>query len=287
MSAPTKTYIQCNPLLDISAAVDDAFFVKYKVSKAAASLVTEEQAGIYAELEQQPNVTYVPGGSGLNTARVAQWIAQPKEEFISYVGCVADDKYGKILKDSAEKDGVKMVLEHTTKAPTGSCAVCISGKERSLVANLAAANCLSQEHMNSPEVAKALEGSKLFYLTGFTLTIDVNYVIQVAEAARKAGGLFMMNLSAPFIIQFFTENLNKVLPYVDVLFSNDDEASVLAKTFQWEDVPTVADIAKKAAKDLPYNGTGKRLVVFTQGSNPTVWATSEESGSVEVPHCHR
>lgn len=282
MSKFQRLYIQCNPLLDISAAVDDAFFAKYHVSKASAALCSEEQMGIYADLEQQPNVTYVPGGSGLNTARVAQWIAQvPKGHFVSYVGCVAKDKYGDLLHDAAEKDGVHMELEYTTKAATGTCAVCISGKERSLVANLAAANCLSAEHMKSAGVLQSLKDAKLFYLTGFTLTIDVNYVLQVAEAARAAEGRFMMNLSAPFIIQFFTDNLNKVLPYVDVVFANDDEAKVLAKTLGWE-TEDVRAIAAKVATELPYNGTHGRLVIFTQGASETVYATKDTSGSVPV-----
>lgn len=284
MSAHPKLYVQCNPLLDISAPVSADFIAKYKVEKGAASLVSEDQMGIYADLEQQPGMSYVPGGSGLNTARVAQWLTQlPKGAFVTYVGCVAADKYGDILAKAAEKDGVHMVLEHTTKAPTGSCAVCIVGKERSLVANLAAANCLSADHMRSAGVVKALQESKLFYLTGFTLTVDLNHVMAVAEAARAANGNFMMNLSAPFILQFFQDRFDKVLPYIDTIFSNEDEAKTLAKVKGWNTVD-VAEIAKKAAQELPYSGTGDRLVVFTQGSEPTVYATkSGKSGSVPVP----
>lgn len=284
MTTLPKLYVQCNPLLDISASVSVEFITKYKVEKGAASLVSQEQMGIYADLEQQPGMSYVPGGSGLNTARVAQWLTQaPKGTFVSYVGCVAMDKYGSILREAAEKDGVYMVLENTTKAPTGSCAVCVVGKERSLVANLAAANCLSAEHMKSAAVTKALEESTLFYLTGFTLTVDLNHVLTVAEAARAAKGKFMMNLSAPFILQFFEDQFNKVLPYIDVIFSNEDEAKVLSKVNGW-DLEDVGAIAKKAAADLPYSGSGDRLVVFTQGSEPTVYATkSGKSGAVAVP----
>lgn len=276
-----KLYVQCNPLLDISAHVSAEFLAKYNVQPAAAALVTPEQMGIYADLEQQEGVSYIPGGSGLNTARVAQWIAQaPAQSFVSYVGCTADDKYGKILKEAAEKDGVRMLVETTTAAPTGSCAVCITGKERSLVANLAAANLITAEHVDSADVKTAQQESALFYLTGFTLTINVEYVLTVAKRCREVGGLFMMNLSAPFIIQFFGEQLEKVLPYVDVVFSNDDEAKVFStvKGFGTEDV---AEIAKKTAA-LPYNGTGERLVIFTQGSKPTVYASASTSGAVEV-----
>lgn len=276
----SKVYIQCNPLLDISAHVDAAFLAKYNVTPASAALVSAEQMPIYTDLEQQSGCTYIPGGSGLNTARVAQWIAQtPAQSLVTYVGAIADDKYGQILKNTSETDGVKMLVQYTADAPTGSCAVCITGKERSLIANLAAANLINGVHLASDRVQAALSASKIFYLTGFTLTINVDYVLTVAKRARAVGGKFMMNLSAPFIIQFFGEQLEKVLPYVDVLFSNDDEAKVLAQTKGWA-TENVTEIAQKAAA-LPYNGT-ERLVVFTQGSKPTVWATTQSTGEVAV-----
>lgn len=40
----------------------------------------------------------------------------------------------------------------------------------------------------------------------------------------------MMNLSAPFLLDFFWDNkFEKLLPYVDVLFGNESEAAALAK----------------------------------------------------------
>lgn len=283
MTETKRVYIQCNPLLDISAVVTAEFLGKYNVIPGSASLVSEEQLTIYEEMENMEGVTYVPGGSGLNTARVAQWVAQvPKDSFVSYVGCIADDKYGSILTEAAAKEGVTMVLEHTTKAPTGTCAACILGKERALVANLAAANCLSPEHMQTADVLAALKRSKLFYLTGFTLTIDVAYVQQVAEAAREVGGAFLLNLSAPFIVEFFGDQLKAVLPYVDVLFGNESEARALAKALSW-DTDSVDEIARMAATQLPYTGSGDRLVVFTQGADHTAYAfKSGTTGTVPV-----
>ncbi|ORC90981.1 adenosine kinase [Trypanosoma theileri] len=294
MSAPGKLYVQCNPLLDVSACVSDEFMKTYKLERGTASLLAEDQKNIFADLEKMSDVKYVPGGSGLNTARVAQWVLQaPKGTFVTYVGCASDDRYGKILRESAEKDGVTMALEYTTKEPTGSCAVCITGKERTLVANLAAANCLSAEHVSSTTVQKHLAESKITYFTGFTLTLDVNYVLRAAQKTREVGGIFMINLSAPFIIEFFGNQLDEVLPYVDVIFGNELEAHTLSRVKGW-DLHTVAAIAERAARELPYTGKHGRLVVFTHGANSTVCAGntnttaaaasgSAEGGLVEVP----
>ena len=277
-SAPI--YVQCNPLLDISAHVDEAFMKKYDVQPASAALCSEEQKPIYADLENQKDVCYIPGGSGLNTARVAKWMSGKKAP-VTYVGCIADDKYGGILKSSAEKEGVTMNLEYTEKEATGTCAVCINGKERSLVANLAAANCISGKHIASPAVQASINGSKIFYLTGFTLTINVEYVLTVAKAAHAVGGLFMMNLSAPFIIQFFGEQLKQVLPYVDIIFSNEDEAAAFSEA-QGFGTKDIKEIAQKAAA-LPHEGPKDRLVVFTQGKDATIFATKDKVEEVVVP----
>jgi len=277
-----RIYVECNPLLDISAHVDEQFLAKYKLEKASAALCTPEQIGIYAELEGLDSVQYIPGGSGLNTARVAQWMSQaPKEALVSYVGCIADDKYGQILKTSAEVEGVTMLCQYSQKEVTGTCAVCIVGKERSLLANLAAANHLTVDHLKTPLVQDAIKASSIVYFTGFTLTLSVEHALLVAKSCSKEGRLFTMNLSAPFIIQFFGEQLDKILPYVDILFSNEDEAAVFGevKKFGTKDVK---EIAVKAAA-LPKANGKPRLVVFTQGSKSTAFAKSTgESGEVPV-----
>lgn len=43
----------------------------------------------------------------------------------------------------------------------------------------------------------------------------------MAKHASENNKLFCLNLSAPFICQFFKDNLMQVMPYVDVLFGNE------------------------------------------------------------------
>lgn len=62
---------------------------------------------------------------------------------------------------------------------------------------------------------------------GFFLTVSVESILRVAKHASENNKLFCMNLSAPFICQFFKDNLNQVLPYVDVLFGNETVSSTL------------------------------------------------------------
>lgn len=56
---------------------------------------------------------------------------------------------------------------------------------------------------------------------GFFLTVSVESIMKVAKHASETNKLFCLNLSAPFISQFFKDNLMLVMPYVDVLFGNE------------------------------------------------------------------
>lgn len=46
-------------------------------------------------------------------------------------------------------------------------------------------------------------------------------IMRLAAHAHARGLVFAMNLSAPFVSQFYKEPLEKLLPYIDVLFGNE------------------------------------------------------------------
>lgn len=43
----------------------------------------------------------------------------------------------------------------------------------------------------------------------------------------------MLNLSAPFLIDFFYDRMAAVLPFVDVVFGNEHEAAAFGKKHGW------------------------------------------------------
>lgn len=61
-----------------------------------------------------------------------------------------------------------------------------------------------------------------------------------------------MNLSAPFIPQFFKSQVDEILPYVDVLIGNESEAEAYAESHEWNvscfpirfPLPSPADFSK-------------------------------------------
>ncbi|XP_072962740.1 adenosine kinase 2-like [Typha angustifolia] len=265
-----------NPLLDISAVVDEDFLNKYDIKPNNAILAEEKHFPMYDELAARNNVEYIAGGATQNSIRVAQWMLQIPGA-TSYMGCIGKDKFGEEMKKASKAAGVNVHYYEDETAPTGTCAVCVVGGERSLVANLSAANCYKSEHLKRPENWALVEKAKYIYIAGYFLTVSPESIQLVAEHAAANNKIFLMNLSAPFICEFFRDAQEKPLPYVDYVFGNETEARTFAKVRGWE-TENVEEIALRISA-LPKVGTRKRITVITQGSDPVVVA---EDGKVKT-----
>ena len=86
-----------NPLLDISVEVkEDAIIKKYELIPGGVLLASEKQMPMYEELWGMEGVKTIPGGSGLNSARGANFMLknQGHADSVVYFGSIADDKAG-------------------------------------------------------------------------------------------------------------------------------------------------------------------------------------------------
>ncbi|KAK4730942.1 hypothetical protein R3W88_023930 [Solanum pinnatisectum] len=266
-----------NPLLDISAVVDQDFLNKYEIKPNNAILAEDKHLPMYDEMAAKPTVEYIAGGATQNSIRVAQWML-PFPGATSYMGSVGKDKFGEEMKKNAQDAGVNVNYYEDETAPTGTCAVCVLDGERSLVANLSAANCYKVDHLKRPENWALVEKAKFYYIAGFFLTVSPESIQLVAEHAAANNKIFSMNLSAPFICEFFRDPQEKALPYMDFVFGNETEARTFSKVHGWE-TDNVEEIALKISQWPKASGTHKRITVITQGADPVVIA---EDGKVKL-----
>ncbi|XP_022251167.1 adenosine kinase-like [Limulus polyphemus] len=261
-----------NPLLDILAHADEKFLKRYGLKPNDAILAEEKHRPMYHEMIETLHVQYIAGGATQNSMRVAQWIIG-KPNVTTFMGCVGDDKFGKILAEKAKEAGVNVQYQiHKTEA-TGTCGVVITenGANRSLCANLAAANCFSKDHLEKPENRTLIKNADFFYISGFFLTVSPESILEVAKYACEANKVFMMNLSAPFLSQFFKEPMMQAMPYVDILFGNESEAATFSKE-QNLGLTSVKEIALKICEFPKENKLRSRMTIITQGSNPVIVA---------------
>lgn len=270
-----------NPLLDISAEVGQDTLDKYKVKSGDILMVDDNSMHlmpIYKELADTHSPQYIAGGATQNSIRVAQWImtANGKPGQSAFMGCVGTDAFGKQLEECASTDGVHVHYMKDESTATGSCAVLVKDGERSLIANLAAANNFKPSHLESAESKAIYESASLYYIAGFFLTVSVDSLKIVAEHALANNKTFCLNLSAPFIIDFFGEQLATALEYADVLFCNETEAAAYAKKHELGE--DLKEVALKIAASPKKNSAKPRTVIFTQGSDSTIVACN---GKVE------
>lgn len=258
-----------NPLLDISAEVGQDFLDKYDVKLDSAILAEDKHQPLFKELIEKYSPQYIAGGATQNTIRVAQWMLQ-KPGQTAFMGCVGADDYAKQLEDCATSDGVLVHYMKDENVPTGTCAALIKDGERALVTNLDAANNFKPSHLETEKAKEIIAAAKIYYSAGFFLTVSVESLVEVAEKFLAEKKTFCLNLSAPFIVDFFGDQLSTAMEYADFLFGNESEAAAYGKkNGLGEDLKAIA----LAVCALPKKDASRpRTVVFTQGSQSTIVA---------------
>jgi len=270
-----------NPLLDISAVVEQSVLDEWGCKLNDAILAEDKHKPLYKKLADTHPVEYIAGGATQNSIRVAQWMmgATGATAFVGAIG--NNDQFGNQLETAARADGVNVQYYKQGKEPTGTCAVLVKGGERSLCANLAAANCYDKAHFDSAPIQELVKAAKIFYISGFFLTVSPPTIMAVGEHTDAESKILCMNLSAPFICQFFKDPLNAALAHVDILFGNESEAAAYGEGAGWG--TDVATVALKIAALPKASGSRPRVVVFTQGSDATIVACGGVVNKYAVP----
>uniref|UniRef100_A0A6B2L8P5 Adenosine kinase n=1 Tax=Arcella intermedia TaxID=1963864 RepID=A0A6B2L8P5_9EUKA len=270
-----------NPLLDISVHVEKSYLDKYGKKVGDASLASESDLPMYKEIAENPDVLYIAGGSTQNTIRGAQWIVG-QTGVTHYIGSVGADDNAQKLREAAKGDGVTTHYYVSEKSRTGCCAVLIVNQERSLVADLAAANDYQHSHYETEEIQNLIKSVDIFYSAGFFLTVSPNTVVEIGKYCAESNKILAWGVAAPFIVEFFWEKVQNVLPYVDYLIANETEAAALLAKLNIDG--TDMSKAMKQVSELPkVNSKRTRTVIFTQGSQPVIAYHEGKFLSIEPP----
>ncbi|KAK3853436.1 hypothetical protein Pcinc_031615 [Petrolisthes cinctipes] len=261
-----------NPLLDICINTGPEYLTKYDIEPNNAILAEDKHQPMYKEMAAMDNVEYIAGGATQNSMRVAQWILR-KSNCATFMGSVGKDEFGETLEKKARDAGVTVRYQKQIAHPTGTCAVVVTknGKCRSLVANLAAANHFTKSHLEIPENRALLEKAKYYYISGFFLTVSPESILMVGKHACDNNKTFCMNLSAPFLCEFFKEPMMKAFPYIDIIFGNETEADKFSEV-QGLGTTNVEEIALKMSALPKENSSRSRIVIITQGADNVILA---------------
>uniref|UniRef100_A0A4X1SQ14 Adenosine kinase n=2 Tax=Sus scrofa TaxID=9823 RepID=A0A4X1SQ14_PIG len=213
-----------NPLLDISAVVDKDFLDKYSLKPNDQILAEDKHKELFDELVKKFKVEYHAGGSTQNSIKVAQWMIQQPHKAATFFGCIGIDKFGEILKKKAAEAHVDAHYYEQNEQPTGTCAACITGGNRSLVANLAAANCYKKEkHLDMEKNWTLVDKARVYYIAeAATFAREQGFETEdIKEIAKKTQALPKVNSKRQRIV-IFTQGRD------DTILATESEVTAFA-----------------------------------------------------------
>jgi len=255
-----------NPIVDISAEIDSENLQKYRLKWGDTLFADDNNRGFYDFLESKPEVTYIPGGSIQNSLRVASWCLSMEPEnkdkySITMLGATGDDGYKEKIMDALKSAGVKPLLQAIPNMSTSRCGVGIFQKERSLLTEIRASNCLTEEFVkeNEDEIFK----NDAILIEGYFLQEKFELCKNLCLEFKKRNKSVILTLSAVFMVEVHKDKIMEISQLADIIVSNIEEMKVFAETKE----EGYKEILEKAFKKL---NEGDRLFVVTDGSKGVV-----------------
>ena len=105
-----------NPIVDISAEITRQILDQFHLSFGQTVFANQSNVGFYKELENMPQVTYIPGGSIQNTLRVMAWCLYMNPDNarffkVTMLGATGKDNYRDKIINAFNKSGVNHILQ--------------------------------------------------------------------------------------------------------------------------------------------------------------------------------
>ena len=208
-------------LLGLSAAImDHAIYV----SDDELATITADK-GSWAPLSRtelenilqrfEGRITTGPGGSGANLVKGNARLGKK----CAIIGQIGPDAIGKKHEKRLREYGIET---HFTKQslPTGQsvCMITPDG-QRTMRTYLGSSHAVGATKIDRSLLARA----EWLHIEGYQL-IDEPLVLEIVEAAQSLGVKISLDLANPFIIESHRAALDTILPKLNLLFCNEDEA---------------------------------------------------------------
>jgi adenosine kinase len=147
---------------------------------------------------------------------------------------------------------------------------------RSLVTSLRVAKDLNEDHLLSPTVAPLVESARVFYFESYILTHRPEISIRLAKKVSDANKIVVLNLAAPYIPRLYNAHIQEIIPYSDIIISNEAEAEAWAICNGHPEPTNKLSIAKSIALLPKANSTPPRIVIITHGAQSTTVVSADD-----------
>lgn len=250
-----------NALVDLEFEIPEELLQTLEVDKGLMTLIDEDRH--HALLDGLNGIQARPcgGGSAANTMTA---IAQLGGK--AFYSCkVANDTEGRFFIDDLSANGLETNLTGAALASgvTGKCIVLVTpDAERSMNTHLGITSTLSTAELEED----AIRQSDHVYLEGYPVTEpnSLEALIRVRDIAQGASVPVALTLSDVNMVKFFGDDLRSIIGGgLDLIFSNEDEASLMTET---TDINSCVNCMKALAKRFVVTRGSKGAVLY-DGAN--------------------
>ena len=234
-------------LVDILTRIDnDEVLKEINIPKGSMQLVDEKSSAAIGDRLGKYESVMAPGGSAANTIHALAKLGV-EAGFISYVG---KDEMGKFFEESMSSVGVKPMMFHSDTASGTARTIISPDGERTFATNLGASLELDENVIN----AETFVDWDYCYVEGY-LIANKNLFKKTILTAKDSGCKVILDLASYNVVEDNRDFLNELLPYIDIVFANEEEAKALTNTSAEESLYYIADRAEIAIVKIGKKGS--------------------------------
>src|SRR3569832_2435848 len=153
-----------------------------------------------------------------------------------YLGKVKQDRLGEAFRASMKDTGVHYTTAFATQGPsTALCVVAVTPDEQRSMNTFLGVVCeFSESDVNADEIA----ASAILYIEGYLWDAPSAKAacIKAMDVAHKAGTKVAFTMSDPFLLGRYGDELRAMMPKLDIVFANEDEAMALFQVDAFDDI---------------------------------------------------
>lgn len=234
-------------LVDILTQIDnDDILKELNIPKGSMMLVDEKSSAVIGKRLEKHESSMAPGGSAANTIHGLAKLGI-EAGFISYVG---NDDTGKFFEDSMNSVGVKPFLFHTETASGTARTIISRDGERTFATNLGASLELNENVIT----AELFKNWDYCYVEGY-LIANRPLFKKTIITAKESGCKVVLDLASYNVVEENRDFLNELLPQVDIIFANEEEAKSLTNSSAEESLEYIASKVETAIVKVGKRGS--------------------------------
>lgn len=223
-----------NGLVDIQYSITEEKMQEFGMKKGEMRLIDDSERIRLIKFFENDKHTQCSGGSAANSVIVFKQLGGTA----SYKTVLGNDKLGKFYADEFHSLDIILKAEFLNTHPTGTCFVFIApDSERTMLTSLGATAFFAPNHIDEELIAR----SEWVYLEGYKFSQEssTEAVFRAVELAKKHNTKIAFTFSDVFIIDNFFSKVQKLLPYCDLVFCNENEAKSFTHSNNFEDAAKI------------------------------------------------